>query len=100
MTEEEHKKVKVKEYHFGDGDFIAIVKSPDGYHTCYGSVTGKHIELNKKYKYPASINRNIINYLRDSNIDYLSKANRCDEMADKIEEGGLEQAAKIMREKK
>jgi hypothetical protein len=95
------KKVKVKEYHFGDGDFIAVVKSPTGDYTCYGSVAGKNIELNKKYRYPASINRNIVNFLRDLNIDYLSNANRCDEIANKmIEEGDLEKAAKIMREKK
>lgn len=95
MTDEaDYKKLKVSDkvvnYSLGQGDFFATVPTGRGY-SCWGFVAGVHIEFEGKDL--KEIEEKIVGCLTKKNIDYLNKASRCEEIALRIKESGLEKIA-------
>jgi hypothetical protein len=89
--QEKFKKSQVTTYNFGEGDYVMINPSEN---MCYGwgLVAGKHIEVNgKDFK---EVEEKISKYLTDENKDYLIKASRCEEIALRIKESGLEKTTR------
>ena len=103
MTEKIKKTEIVYQHSFGNGDFIMITRSPSGYYSGYGSVSGKNISTENQYKYPKYVKREFIKNLKDANINLINDANKCEEIVFAIKENKeseLEKKFKDLKEKK